>query len=74
MATMQGKTVIITGAWRDERRDTMDVHTCVAQIVRALERRERELVMTARAKVGLFLKLVAPGLVDRMALKAMKTR
>jgi len=59
---------------RDESQDTMDVQTCVAQIVRAIERRERELVMTAKAKVGLFLKLVAPGLVDRIALKAMKTR
>jgi short-subunit dehydrogenase len=59
---------------RDESRDTMDVHTCVAQIVRAIERRDRELVMTAKARVGLFLKLVVPGFVDRMALKAMKVR
>jgi len=49
-------------------------HACVDQIVRAIERRDRELVMTAKGKVGLFLKLVAPGLVDRLALKAMKTR
>jgi short-subunit dehydrogenase len=59
---------------RVESGDTMDVHTCVAQITRAIERRERELVMTAKAKVGTFLKLVAPGLVDRIALKAMKDR
>ena len=59
---------------RDESQDTVDVQTCVAQIVRAIERRDRELVMTAKAKVGLFLKLVVPGFVDRMALKAMKTR
>jgi short-subunit dehydrogenase len=59
---------------RDESRDTMDVHTCVAQITRAIERRDRELVMTARAKVGMFLKLVAPGLVDRIALRAMRER
>lgn len=57
---------------RDEERGTMDVHTCVAQIVRAIERRDRELVMTAQGKVGMFLKLVAPGLVDRMALRAMR--
>jgi short-subunit dehydrogenase len=59
---------------RDEERDTMDVHTCVAQIVRAIERRDRELVMTARARVGMFLKLVAPGLVDRIALRAMREK
>jgi short-subunit dehydrogenase len=59
---------------RDETRDTMDVHTCVAQIARAIGRRDRELVMTARGKVGMFLKLVAPGLVDRIALKAMRER
>jgi short-subunit dehydrogenase len=58
----------------DESRDTMDVHTCVAQIVSAIDRRQRELVMTARGKVGMFLKLVAPGLVDRIALRAMRGR
>jgi hypothetical protein len=50
------------------------VHTCVAQLVRAIERRDRELVMTARARVGMFLKLVAPGLVDRIALRAMREK
>ncbi|HYH97897.1 SDR family oxidoreductase [Hyalangium sp.] len=59
---------------RVESGDTMDVHTCVAQITRAIERRERELVMTTKAKVGVFLKLVAPGLVDRIALKAMRNK
>src|SRR5688500_18428128 len=59
---------------RDEGRDTMDVHTCVAQIVRAIERCDRELVMTAQARLGMFLKLVAPRLVDRMALRAMREK
>lgn len=59
---------------RDESRDTMDVHTCVAQIFRAIERRDRDLVMTAKAKVGMFLKLVAPGLIDRIALRAIRER
>ncbi|WP_224245753.1 SDR family oxidoreductase [Hyalangium gracile] len=59
---------------RDETLPTMDVHTCVAQIVRAMERRDRELVMTAQGKVGQFLKLVAPGLVDRMARRAVQER
>ncbi|HVG59650.1 MAG TPA: SDR family oxidoreductase [Hyalangium sp.] len=59
---------------RDESGNTMDVHTCVAQIVRAIERRQRELVMTAQGKVGMFLKLVAPGLIDRIALRAIQER
>jgi short-subunit dehydrogenase len=52
---------------RNEMKDTMDVRTCVAQIIRAMDRRDRELVMTAKAKVAQFLKLVAPGVVDRIA-------
>jgi NAD(P)-dependent dehydrogenase (short-subunit alcohol dehydrogenase family) len=38
-----------------------------ARIVRGIERREREVVMTARGKIGLWLRLIAPGLVDRIA-------
>ena len=59
---------------RDESRDTMDVHTCVAHITRALEKRQREVVMTTKAKVGMFLKLIAPRLVDRIALQALREK
>ncbi|QRK07000.1 SDR family oxidoreductase [Archangium violaceum] len=59
---------------RDEDRDTMDVDTCVAWITRAMENREREVVMTARAKVSMFLKLVAPGLVDRIVLRTLREK
>ncbi|MBN1208985.1 MAG: SDR family oxidoreductase [Myxococcaceae bacterium] len=59
---------------RDEDSGTMDLNTCVAQIVRAIEGREREVVMTAKAKVGMFLKLVAPALVDRIALRAVREK
>ena len=37
-----------------------------------MERRQREVVMTAKGKVGRFLKLLAPGVVEDMALKALK--
>ena len=33
----------------------------------AMAARRRELVMTAKGRLGLWLKLLAPGLVDRMA-------
>lgn len=57
---------------RDESRGTMDVRTCVEQMLRAMDRRDRELVMTAKGKVGQFLKLIAPALVDRMAARAVR--
>ncbi|WP_434382203.1 SDR family oxidoreductase [Melittangium boletus] len=59
---------------RDESQGTMDVATCVALITRAMDKREREVVMTAKAKVGMFLKLIAPGLVDRIALRTLRQK
>ena len=58
----------------EKHKDTMDVHTCVGIIVKAMQRREREVVMTTPAKVGLFLKLLAPSLVDRIAARAVKEK
>ncbi|HUH04845.1 MAG TPA: SDR family oxidoreductase, partial [Kofleriaceae bacterium] len=55
---------------RDESRGTMSVDTCVDGIIGAMRKRRRELVMTAPGKVGLVLKLMAPGLVDRLAARA----
>jgi short-subunit dehydrogenase len=59
---------------RAEDRDTMSVEECVRQMVAAIEARRRELVMTHKARFGLFLKLVAPSLVDRVAAAAVKKR
>jgi short-subunit dehydrogenase len=50
----------------------MTVETCARLILRAMEGRKRELVMTFRGKAGLWLKLVAPGLVDRIARRAIR--
>jgi short-subunit dehydrogenase len=52
--------------------EVMTVEDCARRIVRAIERREREVVMTARGKMGLWLKLFAPGLVDRIARRAIE--
>jgi short-subunit dehydrogenase len=52
--------------------EVMSVEDCARRIVRAIERREREVVMTARGKIGLWLKLVAPSLVDRIARRAIE--
>jgi short-subunit dehydrogenase len=59
---------------RSESDDTMPLETCVARIVTAIERREREVVMTAKARVGLWLKLIAPATVDRIARKAVREK
>jgi short-subunit dehydrogenase len=50
----------------------MSVEDCVRRIVTAMERREREVVMTVRGKIGLFLKLIAPSLIDRIARRAVE--
>jgi short-subunit dehydrogenase len=52
--------------------EVMSAEDCARRIVRAIERREREVVMTARGRMGLWLKLVAPGLVDRIARRAVE--
>lgn len=51
----------------------MTVEQCVRMIMPAIEKRKRELVMTLRGKLGLWVKLIAPGLVDKIALKAIKS-
>jgi len=52
--------------------EVMSVEDCARRIVRAIERRERDVVMTARGRMGLWLKLFAPGLVDRIARRAIE--
>ncbi|HEX7604263.1 MAG TPA: SDR family oxidoreductase [Polyangiaceae bacterium] len=53
---------------------TMSLEECIDLIVRAIDRRQREVIMTARAKWGMWLKLVAPGLVDRIAERAVREK
>ena len=52
--------------------EVMTVETCARLIVQAAAQRKRELVMTLRGKLGMWLKLISPGLVDRMARKAIE--
>lgn len=48
----------------------MPVEQCAALIIAGMDGRKREVVMTAKGKLGRFLKLLAPGLVENMALRA----
>jgi short-subunit dehydrogenase len=50
--------------------EVMTVETCARLILEAAAGRQRELVMTTRGRLGQWLKLIAPGLVDRIARKA----
>ena len=50
--------------------EVMSAEECARRILAAAVGREREVVMTARGRLGLWLKLVAPGLVDRIAARA----
>lgn len=50
----------------------MPVEQCAQLIIDGMEARRREVVMSAKGKLGRWLKLIAPGLVERMALAAVK--
>ncbi|CAG2140300.1 SDR family oxidoreductase [Cupriavidus numazuensis] len=52
--------------------DAMTAQECARQMLAAMTARKRELVMTAKGRLGQWLKLLAPAMVDRMALKALK--
>jgi short-subunit dehydrogenase len=55
-----------------EEKGAMSVEECVKRMLAAMAARKRELVMTAKARIGLWLKLIAPSKVDDMALAALK--
>ncbi|MCU6500582.1 SDR family oxidoreductase [Rugamonas sp. A1-17] len=50
----------------------MPVEECARLIVDGMQTRRREVVMSAKGKLGRWMKLIAPGLVERMALAALK--
>jgi short-subunit dehydrogenase len=52
--------------------EVMSAEECARLMVRAMERRQRILVMSFKGKLGRWMKLVAPGLVDRMAAEAVR--
>jgi short-subunit dehydrogenase len=64
-----GKPILVSPVKEGE---VMSVEDCARRIVKAIEGREREVVMTARGKIGLWLKLLAPSLVDRIARRAIE--
>ena len=52
--------------------DVMSIEECTGIIVRAIESRQREEIMTLKGKLGQWVKLIAPGLIDGMAKRAVE--
>jgi NAD(P)-dependent dehydrogenase (short-subunit alcohol dehydrogenase family) len=50
----------------------MTAEECARLSIEAMESRRREAILSARARFGVWLKLVAPGLVDRIARNAIE--
>lgn len=50
----------------------MTVQECTRLIITGLSRRQRKVVMSATGKLGRFIKLIAPGMMDNMALTSLK--
>jgi short-subunit dehydrogenase len=48
----------------------MTAEECARLIVRAMERRQRLAILSLRGRLGRFVRLFAPGLIDRIALRA----
>jgi short-subunit dehydrogenase len=52
----------------------MSAKRCAELMARAIERRDRALITSARGRLGLWLRLVAPRAIDRMAANAIRKR
>ncbi|MGY8903558.1 MAG: SDR family oxidoreductase [Burkholderiales bacterium] len=50
----------------------MPVDVCARLIIRGMQQRQREVVMTSKGKLGRWLKLLVPGVVENLALNALK--
>ena len=60
----------LTGKISVHEKDAMRVETCARMIIQAAKKRKREVVMTLQGKFGLWLRLIAPGVVDQVTRKS----
>jgi len=61
-------------AYQRKKGETMETDECCRLIMGAVARRDRDLVMTWRGKVGRVVKLISPTLVDRLALRTIREK
>jgi short-subunit dehydrogenase len=52
----------------------MTAEKCATLIVKAIENRERLLVTSLRGKLGRWVKMFAPGMIDKVAAKAIQKK
>lgn len=64
-----GKPAMVDPVNKD---DVMSAEECAGIIVRAIESRKREEIMTVKGKLGQWLKLIAPGVIDGIAKRAVE--
>jgi short-subunit dehydrogenase len=57
-----------------QERRIMTAEDCARRIVKAIDRRERLVVTSVRGRLGRWLKLIHPALVDRIAARAIRNR
>jgi short-subunit dehydrogenase len=55
-------------------RKVMTAEACAKLIAKAMKKRQRLVITSARGRFGRWLKLLAPGLVDRIAARAVARR
>ena len=59
---------------RHEDRETMSVERCVELMIDSIEARDRELIMTPEARLGRWIKLIAPGIIDRFTARKLREK
>ena len=64
-----GKPLRISPVQEDK---VMTADECATLIIKAMENRERLAILSARAKLGRWVKLIAPDFIDQIALKAIR--
>ena len=63
---------VAAGASGLKEDDAMSVEECARLILDGMAQRRREVVMSRKGKIGRFMKLLVPGIVENMALAALK--
>ncbi len=65
----KGEAAGVSGLKED---GAMSVEEAARLILQGMQKRQREVVMSAKGKLGRWMKLIAPSLVEKMALAALK--
>ena len=55
-----------------EKNKIMTANECALKIIRATENRDRLAILSFRGKLGRWVKLIAPGFIDKVVLKAIR--